>query len=95
MTHDRSARIVEGTLRDGRVVELDEDLGAGTRRLTLVVIEEHAADRGALPEPARPPSLLALRGLGAELWKGVDAQEYVNELRREWDERDRASGPDR
>lgn len=32
-------------------------------------------------------SLLELEGLGAELWEGVDAQEYVNELRREWDHR--------
>jgi len=32
-------------------------------------------------------SLLELEGLGAELWKGIDAQEYVNELRKEWDHR--------
>lgn len=32
-------------------------------------------------------SLLELEGLGAELWEGVDAQEYVNELRKEWDHR--------
>jgi hypothetical protein len=90
MTHDRSARIVEGTLRDGRVVELDEDLGAGARRLTLVVIEEPSSARG----PAVPPqrrSLTELIGLGSEIWKGVDAQEYVNELRREWDDRDARS----
>jgi hypothetical protein len=32
-------------------------------------------------------SLLELKGLGAEIWEGVDAQEYVNELRKEWDHR--------
>ena len=32
-------------------------------------------------------SLLELEGLGAQLWQGVDAQEYVDELRREWDHR--------
>lgn len=32
-------------------------------------------------------SLLELEGLGAHLWEGIDAQEYVNELRREWDDR--------
>lgn len=32
-------------------------------------------------------SLLELEGLGKEIWKGVDAQEYVNELRNEWDHR--------
>ena len=32
-------------------------------------------------------SLLELEGLGAELWAGVDAQAYVNELRQEWEQR--------
>lgn len=30
-------------------------------------------------------SLLELRGLGKGLWKGEDAQEYVNRLRKEWE----------
>lgn len=32
-------------------------------------------------------SLLDLEGLGAEIWQGMDAQEYVNQLRDEWDHR--------
>ncbi len=32
-------------------------------------------------------SLLELRGLGAERFPKMDAQEYVNQLRAEWDER--------
>jgi hypothetical protein len=48
------------------------------------IIAEIAA--GAEPE-GRPRSLLELEGLGAELWSGIDAQEYVDQLRREWDER--------
>ncbi|OGG48561.1 MAG: hypothetical protein A3F84_24015 [Candidatus Handelsmanbacteria bacterium RIFCSPLOWO2_12_FULL_64_10] len=40
-------------------------------------------------QPAEKPkrSLLELEGLGAEIWQGIDAQEYVNELRKEWDHR--------
>jgi hypothetical protein len=36
-----------------------------------------------------PPkhSILELAGLGAEVWDGIDAQEYVNQLRSEWDHR--------
>ncbi len=30
--------------------------------------------------------LSELRGLGKDIWKGIDAQEYVNQLRNEWDE---------
>jgi hypothetical protein len=32
-------------------------------------------------------SITELHGLGAEIWKGIDAQEHVNELRKEWDHR--------
>ncbi len=44
-----------------------------------------------LTEPSVPTeesrSLLELGGLGAEIWQGIDAQEYVNQLRDEWDHR--------
>ena len=41
---------------------------------------------------AAPPSnkssrLMDLQGLGKEIWQGIDAQEYINQLRSEWDER--------
>lgn len=32
-------------------------------------------------------SLLELEGLGKEVWTGIDAQEYVDELRNEWEHR--------
>ena len=32
-------------------------------------------------------SLLELRGLGKEYWRGVDSDAYLNELRDEWDEK--------
>jgi hypothetical protein len=31
--------------------------------------------------------ILEFVGVGAEMWGGVDAQAYVNELREEWDSR--------
>jgi hypothetical protein len=32
-------------------------------------------------------SIMELHGLGAEIWEGIDGQEYVNELRNEWEPR--------
>jgi hypothetical protein len=32
-------------------------------------------------------SIMELHGLGKEIWEGIDAQEYVNSLREEWDHR--------
>ena len=34
------------------------------------------------PKPKR--SILELRGLGKEIWNGIDAQEYVNRERSSW-----------
>ncbi len=33
----------------------------------------------------RKHSIMELEGLGAEIWKGMDAQEYVSQERNSWD----------
>jgi hypothetical protein len=45
------------------------------------MIERDVASENEPTQPAR--SLLDLEGLGAELWQGIDAQEYMNSLRDE------------
>ena len=41
------------------------------------------------PEAAQSQkrSLRELRGLGKEIWAGIDAQEYIDQQRDEWDNR--------
>ena len=40
-----------------------------------------------MPEPEeKRPGILELRGLGKDIWAGIDAQEYVHQMRDEWDE---------
>jgi len=34
------------------------------------------------PKPMR--SILELRGLGKEIWQGIDAQEFINQERDSW-----------
>ena len=57
-------------------------------RLELLALttQDLAAEEEATPA-TRKRSLMELHGLGKELWEGIDAQEYVNELRGEWDHR--------
>ena len=38
----------------------------------------------SLSEP-QPLSILELKGLGKELWKGIDAAKYVNNERDSWE----------
>lgn len=33
----------------------------------------------------QPLTWMQMMGLGAEIWKGIDAQEYVNRERASWD----------
>jgi len=54
-------------------------------RERLQLVELIVRDLAAASEAPRQRSLLELEGLGAEIWHGIDAQEYVDELRKEWD----------
>ncbi|MFN4180996.1 MAG: hypothetical protein ACK4I8_11825 [Armatimonadota bacterium] len=54
-------------------------------RLLVMIAQDLAAEMKQEEKPKR--SIMELHGLGAEIWKGIDAQEYVNELRREWEHR--------
>jgi hypothetical protein len=37
------------------------------------------------PMQAKKRNILEFAGIGAELYHGTDAQEYINQIRREWD----------
>lgn len=51
----------------------------------IALISQQLAQTFVQPEKTKTRSLLELEGLGVEIWNGVDAQEYVNELRDEWE----------
>ncbi len=36
-------------------------------------------------QQAKKHSIMELEGLGAEIWQGIDAQEYVRQERASWD----------
>lgn len=61
-------------------------LPASSRLRLLALIAEDLAELET-PRIGRRRSLLELEGLGEEIWQGVDAQTYVDGLRREWDGR--------
>jgi hypothetical protein len=56
-------------------------------RLKLIAMLAQGLTReDVAPEPPLR-SLMELHGLGKEIWESVDAQDYVNRLREEWDHR--------
>jgi hypothetical protein len=69
-TYHEVRRLAE-SLTPEEQMQLIEDLSKFIRqRVTLT------------PKPRR--SIMELRGLGKEIWKGIDAQEYVNRERGKW-----------
>ncbi|MFN3420241.1 MAG: hypothetical protein ACK40X_00770 [Armatimonadota bacterium] len=54
-------------------------------RLLAMIAQDLATEAKEEGKPKR--SIMELHGLGAEIWGDIDAQEYVNELRKEWDRR--------
>jgi len=46
------------------------------------LLEEIARRLDALPE--QPTSILQLRGLGKDIWRDINAQEYVDRERASW-----------
>ena len=66
---------LEAIMREVRNLPVEQ-----RKKLAMFIVE-------TLTEPEETHSLLELEGLGEDLWRGIDAQEYVNQLRSEWDHR--------
>jgi len=67
--------------------QLVKHLPAEERLQLVEMVREELATGPRIKPEEHKRSIMELHGLGAEIWEGIDAQEYVNELRREWDHR--------
>lgn len=66
----------EAVVQEIRAMSIQE-----RKRLISIIVDTLAEPEG------EDHSLLELEGLGREIWQGMDAQDYVNQLRSEWDDR--------
>ena len=64
-------------VREARALSVEE-----RKQLIKLLVDSLAEER-----PKKKRNLMELAGLGAEIWEGIDAQEYINQLRSEWDHR--------
>lgn len=65
-------------LQEARTLSIDE-----RKQLIKLLVD-------TVTEPAethKQHSLRELRGLGKEVWTGIDAQKYIDQQRDEWDSR--------
>ncbi len=61
----------------GDIIEAASRLTREERALLVQALSQET------PEPQH--EITELRGLGKEVWGGIDAQEYINEERDSWD----------
>ena len=61
-------------------------MGEAIERRNMMLDNKRRYEGRQADEPKRKRQLTELRGLGKEVWGGIDAQEYVNEMRDEWDQ---------
>ena len=73
-----------GTLKVNLPDALYRKLKARAKRGRRSVAQEVTALLTEALEPAAPRSILALRGLGKELWRDIDAADYVASERTTW-----------
>jgi hypothetical protein len=63
------------------------DLSVEQHKQLIAFIVDLLAERKESEPAPKKRSILEFEGVGAEIWQGIDAQEYLNELRNEWDDR--------
>ncbi len=61
-------------------------IGEAVERCSMMLDNKRRYEGLPAGKPGPKRQLSELRGLGKEIWAGVDAQAYVNELRDEWDQ---------
>jgi len=63
------------------ILEEIKDLSVSEQKKILDIVR---LLKTGLKSTHRKHKITELRGCGKEIWKGIDAQEYVNKLRSEW-----------
>lgn len=61
-------------------------LSVEERKQLISLIVDSLTEQNEAPS-RKKRSILEFEGVGKEMWQGVDAQEYINQLRAEWDHR--------
>jgi hypothetical protein len=64
-----------------------QTLSTSERRELIKMLVDTLAESEINESPRKTRSLMELAGLGVEIWQGIDAQKYVDDLRDEWDHR--------
>ena len=75
--------MVNKTVTLDRVLGISEQLSAGEQLRLISLLSERL--RSEVDRGNEPVDMLSLAGLGAELWREVNAAEYLEQERASWE----------
>ena len=70
---------IQQIMREAEMLSVEE------RRELIKSLVDTLATETEIPKSSAAHRFMELRGLGKEIWEGIDAQEYVDQMRNEWD----------
>ena len=70
---------LEDIVQEVRVLSVED-----RKRLISLIVDTLTEPES--PHAQKKRSILELAGLGAEIWKDIDTDAYINEMRDEWDQ---------
>ena len=75
------AMTIQEMIQEARTLSVEE-----RKQLIKALSDMNIGNEPSVETPEKR-NIMEFVGLGAEIWEGIDAQEYVNQLRSEWDHR--------
>jgi hypothetical protein len=85
MINNESAPLKGNTMTTMELNQIYEQQIKPLPRAARLQLLARIAQDLASDDEKRERSIMELHGLGAEIWQGIDAQRYVDEMRDEWD----------
>ena len=77
--------LTRDALRDDYDYVVSVEVVQDARRLLQATRSAGVSSAVWRSHPIQRRSILDLEGMGREIWHGVDAREYIDQLREEWD----------
>lgn len=84
MQNDSDQTKSTGTMANDQAIRLYKEISSLSMQQQLYILNRLFRDTLHILSGERQLDINGLRGLGKEIWQGIDAQEYVNQERDSW-----------
>ena len=83
MRHNQNEQDKNHTMLFDEIIATIPDLSTQERTRLIRLLADSLLDEET-PQKEKTYSILEFEGVGYHLWDGIDAQEYLNQIRNKW-----------